>query len=187
MLLVADHHGSLAVSSSFLFLATGVELSSTQPSSNHFKQITERSMSSSTSCGAYGEEVQLYYITVSISAAFTILVSFAYLCCLRSRLEGAPWLHAQFFFVIGAVKLIMAIVLFTALLPKCPINCSCQGDDPSRWVVYPIIAAVLSVRWLLCGFCKLRQAAALSKPGDVGRDSESSIYTRTPSSEVEVV
>ena len=118
-----------------------------------------------------GDAVTLYYAAVGAIAGATLCVYVAYRFCLKSRLDGAPGLDAQFRFVSGLVNIAAGIVLFVLLQPRCPTLCAgyCSSDDASHHLplpIYPVICGLMGLCIVRTGLDKLRVANLVSKSGD---------------------
>jgi hypothetical protein len=109
-------------------------------------------------------EMNTYYFAIGSSLAFTVFAMFMYFCCLKARLDGAPFLASQFFFLLGCIKLIFGAFIWVGLQPHCPEGCTCAEQDPLP--IYPIFALVLGLRWILEGYQKLQMSRAISGEGE---------------------
>jgi hypothetical protein len=113
----------------------------------------------------------MYYYAVGASLSLSFMVAIVYRFCLKKHMDGAPGLAAQFFFVTGSVKILLALCLFTIFRAKCPDQCSCNGDSlPGP--VYAILALLVGLLWLRRGAEKLRQARLITEEGGIGDDNE---------------
>jgi hypothetical protein len=119
---------------------------------------------------AYGSSVMLYRAAVVASLALALFSISIRHVCLRDLL-GAPGLAAQFYFVIGILQLLIAVMVTTVFLPHCPEICLdfCSNKYKATYFVYPVFATTLGV--LLCreGWIHHKKAYAL-QGADGGRD-----------------
>ena len=86
-------------------------------------------------------------------AMLTILVPYLFFCCTK-RFRCIAWIY----FVSGLVKIICGILLATALVPECPLECGaffCSLHEYNPGPLYGCIVMVVGVLWLLKG-CTLR-------------------------------
>lgn len=92
-------------------------------------------------------QLQNFNFACAASFAFTVIATSFYSCCLKSHLGGAPQLAAQFFFLIGILKLGFVITIVVLVIPECPDACVCQSQP--LWRIYPFIALLVALKWLL--------------------------------------
>lgn len=90
-------------------------------------------------------QLQNYNFACAASFAFTVIAASFYSCGLKSRLDGAPRLAAQFFSLIGILKLVFVVAILAVVMPECPDSCICQSQ-PLR--IYPVIALLVALKWL---------------------------------------
>jgi hypothetical protein len=95
---------------------------------------------------AYGESVRLYHYTVAGSVLLAFFCLSIRHLCLRD-LIGAPNLAAQFYFVIGTLQFVFALLDMTIFLPHCPNECLdyCSNKYKHAYFVYPAMATGLGV------------------------------------------
>ena len=63
-------------------------------------------------------------------------------------------IHTQLFYGMGAVKLLLAVLMFTVFYPGCPEGCSCT----QTYFVYPIVVLLIGGLWIRDGY-RLQEAA----------------------------
>ena len=102
---------------------------------------------------------------------------------LKNHLDGAPRLAAQYFFVTGGVKVLLAILLFAVFLPRCPSGCQCDGIQ-FPLPIYPIVCLLVGILWLSRGLAKLRIAQTVTPEGGAASDAESGIFKSAPDVEI---
>ncbi|GAX17741.1 hypothetical protein FisN_24Hh193 [Fistulifera solaris] len=136
-------------------------------------------MSQSLSCSAdWSMQVDNYNFACIASFAFTAIATSLYICCLKSRLDGAPQLAAQFFTVIGTVKFILVLTIFAVFFPQCADGCTC-GTPPL--LLYPFFASFVAVRWLF----RARQLYALAnRVASENEDKDGPIFDRVSTVEL---
>lgn len=120
----------------------------------------ETIMRSLLSCQEEWQEyVDTYQYSVIASLIFTTMCV-AIFRSLKSRLEGAPGLTAQFFFVTGSLKILVAIAILTIFVPRYPERCVQPGGNPSiaQYYAYPVLALLVGLLWIRKGYERLRHA-----------------------------
>ena len=134
---------------------------------------------------AYRNSVMLYRASVAASVALALFSLSIRHVCLRDLL-GAPGLAAQFYFVIGVLQLLIAVMVLTVFLPHCPDVCLqpnyCSNKYKPAYFVYPVFATTLGV--LLCreGLRHARKNQALQGGGD----DPDAIYSSVGANETEM-
>lgn len=123
----------------------------------------------------------MFYYAVGASLSLSLMVVLTYRLCLKKHMDGSPGLAAQFFFITGSVKILLALCLFTIFRAACPDQCSCDGQLPGP--VYAIIALLVGLLWLRRGVGKLRQARLITEEGGIGDDKEA-VFESVPTIEV---
>lgn len=119
-----------------------------------------------------------YNYACAASLAFTVIATSFYICGLKSRLDGAPQLAAQFFLLIGILKLVFAVAIFAVFTPKCADGCVC-GPEPVR--IYPFVALLVAVKWLV----QAKQFHALSnRVSSENEDKDGPIFDRVSTVEM---
>jgi hypothetical protein len=125
--------------------------------------------------------VSMFYYAVGASLSLSCMAVLTYSLCLKKHMDGSPGLAAQFFFVTGSLKTLLAICLFTIFRATCPDQCSCDGQLPGP--IYPITALAIGLLWIRRGVGKLRQARLITEEGGIGDDSEA-VFKPVPTIEV---
>jgi hypothetical protein len=139
-------------------------------------------MKSSTECqNELQASIMMFYYAVGASLSLTLMVVLTYSLCLKKHMDGSPGLAAQFFFITGSVKILLAICLLTIFRATCPDQCSCDGKLPGP--VYGIVALAVGLLWLRRGVGKLRQARLITEEGGIGDDNEA-VFKALPTIEV---
>jgi hypothetical protein len=139
-------------------------------------------MKSSTECQRELQaSITMFYYAVGASLSLSFMVVLTYSLCLKKHMDGSPGLAAQFFFISGSVKILLALCLFTIFRATCPDQCSCDGQLPGP--IYPITALAIGLLWLRRGVGKLRQARLITEEGGIGDDSEA-VFKPVPTIEV---
>ena len=115
--------------------------------------------------------LQNYYIACGASILFTVAAFGLYLICLKARLDGAPTLAAQYFFIIGFFKVLLAIGIWVGFQPKCPDGCSCTNLPLP---IYPVVALLIGVRWIAKGHEYLTLSRVVAS--EEGEDKDGPIF-----------
>jgi len=106
-----------------------------------------------------------------------------YHLCLQRRLEGAPGLDAQYWFVSGTAKLCIGLAILFFFRPNCPDECVCMQNNFQSYLIYPIIAIAIGILWFKKGFTKFRMAQAVTGHGDAASDNDA-VFKSVPTVEL---
>ena len=119
-------------------------------------------------------EEKIYFAAIAASLFFSTLAMVFYFCCLKSRLDGAPCLAAQYFFLIGTIKVALGAFIMFGFNSACPPGCICSGFPLP---LYPLAAITVGCYWLYEGCQKMKRSRAVSSEGE---DRDGPIFDRVP-------
>ena len=103
-----------------------------------------------------------YFYAISASVLFSAVALGLYFMCLKARLDGAPTLAAQYFFMIGSFKVLFAVGIWVGFQPQCPDGCSCKLPLP----IYPVLALLIGLRWIAIGREHLLLSRVVASEGE---------------------
>jgi len=103
----------------------------------------------------YASSLQKFESLVVLSLVLSLFVGlFAHKK--RNEWREHPMMAANFFLVVGVLKSLFGLLLFTLFSPTCPENCLCP--DYRKSVMYPTIVLVIATYWIMKGCIYLRLA-----------------------------
>ena len=131
-----------------------------------------------SSCqSAWDTSLQWYIYSVMGSLMFTIFCVGIYYGLLRSALEGAPHLRAQFYCVTGSLKMALSLLILIVFVPQCPEFCTCINST-YVFYVYPLVS-------LLVGAAAILQAMrARQHARQVINNDKDAVFDRVPTVEM---
>jgi hypothetical protein len=128
-----------------------------------------------SSCQDLVDAFNTYWAVATASFFYTCTVVIVVLLCLNSETAPRRVGRPCFWISIAAPKIIVAVLLLTALMPPgCSEACPCE-QSPGAYYVYPSVSLLICTRWLLMA----TKAAAANAPGGGDVDLPS-YYVKIP-------
>lgn len=134
-----------------------------------------------TCSAAWSREVRQFEIIIFISISLTIIT----LCISIFRkqyLTEHPKQAAIGLGVLGSIKVFLAIIVLSVLLPECPAGCQCRGYRFPH--IYPITIMVIGILWMKRGY-DYHKMAVSGVNGDA--NSNGDVEASRPAGDAEVV
>ena len=107
-------------------------------------------MSSNTDCQQqFSDEVNRFEAVALFSVILTLVCAMVRIVK-KSWMASHPSAAAKGLFAMSALKILLSLLLFTVINPKCPQGCDCGNYSQSFF--YPTIVLVIGLYWSLLGY-----------------------------------
>ena len=108
------------------------------------------SSDSSTCQQQFSQEVDKFEAVVYFSLSLTVVCFLVRAVFCKYKFNENPGTGSKILWFFSAIKLLLGILLFTVLNPKCPDGCSCGSYTGLYY--YPSVVVLISAYWAALGY-----------------------------------